>query len=167
MISVKTNKSYKKYLNIAKTVRKNLEGVVDKDEIRSLNDLSSRYKNIFKSKNAVKNKLNSLSDVLMVSTSFLERLVMIKTDLTFLYRKVDTCYKSVNKIISSDPEYLRLKKNEKDAVKSSELSYFLILYASIDRDLEIVNTAIEYHDKLQFNIKSLIKYLIVIFEQES
>ncbi len=167
MESIKDNKNYTKYLIKAKSIKHRLKDLVDQDEIRELSNLADRYRNIFKSKNSAKFKLDQLSDVLLVSTAFMERLTCIKNDLNFLFKEIDVIYGTMHKTVVSQPEFLKLKKNEKDAVLDSELNYFKMLYSSIDKDLKIVNDTLDFHDKLQFNVKSLMKYLIVVMEQKN
>lgn len=166
-MDIKKIQQSKKYQNLIKKDAKHLKTfktIYSFKEIKLYTGLSKEYKNIFKRYSKLETIINKLLDTLMTSSSYFERLTMIKNKLLELKRIVIIDKDKILNIAYRHPEFLALRKQDKDIIIKTLLIDFKV-EKDINNALLIVDNTLMNLDKLQFNLKSAIAILKVKFEK--
>jgi len=161
MTSIKKSSSYKSSLTSLKKLNKQVKVVFKKTEIKSLINLKKEYKSIFSKKKSVKYRINSLLEVLVLSTAYLERLTAIKSDLLILTKNVTKLINKNSMYIKEQRSFNTLSKKDQDSLIEIELYEFNDVYEDIDYKVVVVENNIAFIDKLQFALKTCLSTLKV------
>ena len=132
--------------------------IYSKKEIRVLTTLDSKYVMLFKRKVNIEIVIPKLLDTLMTSSSYYERLTLIKNALLEHRRAAADLEDNVLSLVFTNSEFLALRKHDKDVIIKSFLKDFKTAIA-IQQSIQIIDNGLTSLDKLQFNLKSAVSLL--------
>lgn len=152
----KQGKKYRKMVSENKEIQRAADRIFRQEEIRLMTNLRRSYKSLFREHRNIKVLVNSLLDVLMVSTSYYERLTSMRSGMKELLGSSEALCKRAKNHILSQVGSPKLKKYERDELVQSALTPFVTLREVLENKVEILDDSLEYLDKLQFNLKTAV-----------
>ena len=111
------------------------------------------------SKNTTKVILDRLTDLLMVSSGYYERLTHIKNSLLSIEKDFNVTYSDAKLLIYKYVKVEDLRIKDQESVQKLLLKDFIKFEHIIVNDLLIINNTMSYVDKVQFNIKSILSIM--------
>jgi len=140
--------SYIDKLQEIKVIRKEVENVFKKEEIKSYITISDKYKKATEKDSALK--------ALLLISSYHERLLAIKIDLCLLLEQTERCTNIVKRELKSLDGFSKLSKKDQDSIIDIELGKFIDFQEYISARIDVMNKSIEYLNNVQFNLKSVL-----------
>lgn len=141
---VKPLKDLKKYANSEKL----------EIEMKSLLEFKDKYKSI-KNLKGIK-KLESLSNAILESSAYEERLVAIRIELSKCQRICNKQMRSAKKFILKQPGFLLKSKKDQDLFLQCNLANLITICEIISFKIEQVDMILQYIRNTSFNLKTIL-----------
>lgn len=159
----------KKYARICKkhfAVVKRERLVFNYKEVKSMLKLSEEYLALTKKGIRSEQGITLALNILFKSTSYIERLTAINNALILLSKSNKQLLRKVKELLQAEPSFIVAPKNVKDSFNDGVFGQFAALQNRLDDDMEIVKNTLEYINKLQFNLKTLISVFKALKESD-
>lgn len=136
---------------------KRLNTVFNLTELKELSGLKQYYLKALKLRGH--DKLELVVDVLLRSSSHRERLTQVNNELTLIDRDIHLMIKGLRREVTNSDEFFAQKKQDRDLILDLKLGVFVDFQQRVEYSQEVVGASIDYLDKLEFNLKTIISSL--------